>query len=162
MKPPAHHPDEWLSGKKEKPYCYENPESSFTLHENIPQSPLEDFFFFSQRLAGSSELENWFIGLIIKSIFTVFILVGLGSKPCCIAAQWAASWSKGHEILSSHLLFLCFIKDFHLRDNTDPLRAKHTATPEQLAQVLLQLPSSGIDSLAATSSPPRSCNPRAI
>lgn len=148
-----------MSGEKEKPYCYENPPSSFTLHENISQSPLEDF---SKDSAGSSELENWFIGLITKSIFTVFILACLGSKPCCIAAQWAAGWSKGHEILSSHLLFLCFIKDFHLRDNTDPLRAKHTATPEQLAQVLLQLPSSGIDSLPATSSPPQSCNPRAI
>lgn len=46
----------------------------------------------------------------------------------------------------------CFMKNFHLRDSSDPQRAKRTTTPEQFAQVLVCLPS-GIDSLPTTSGP---------
>lgn len=106
--------------------------------------------FFPEDLAGSSELHNQFLGLAIKSIFTSSIPACLCSKPRCIAAQWAASWRKGQERLSSSLLLLCFMKHAHLRDSADPLRAKQPTTPEQFAQVLVCLPPSGIDSLPTT------------
>ncbi len=109
--------------------------------------------FLPKEPAGSSELHNQFLGLVIKSMFTSSIPVCLGSKPCYVAAQWAASWRKGQARLSSRLLLLCFMKNFHLRDSTDPLRAKQTTTPEQFAQVLVCLPPSGTDSLPTTSGP---------
>lgn len=100
-------------------------------------------FSSQETSSGSSKQHNHFIGLEIKSSFKSLIPVCLGSKPSSIAAQRAASWRKGHERLSSHLKFLCFRRDFHLRDSAET--EKHQ-TPE-LTQVLVCMPSSGIDSL---------------
>lgn len=106
-------------------------------------------FSSQETSSGSSKQHNHFTGLVIKSSFKSFIPVCLGSNPSAIAAQRVASWRKGHERLSSHLIFLCFRRDFHLRDSAEP---ETHQTPE-LTQVLVCMPSSGIDSLPTTLGP---------
>lgn len=79
------------------------------------------------------------------------------SGCCAVAAQWAADGRKGQESLYHVSRFCVSFQDFHVRDIENPQRAgkkTHTGKPEQLAQVLVCVPSSGIDSLGASLGPP--------
>lgn len=80
------------------------------------------------------------------------------SGCCAVAAQWAADGRKRTRKFVPRFPFLCFIPRLscqrHWKSTESGGKKAHAGTPEQLAQVLVRVPSSGIDSLGASLGPP--------